>query len=59
MDIAQVAMDMKLSQVSSQASVAMLKKTMDTSEQMADMLIGQMMSLDVGPMQPSAVDISV
>lgn len=59
MDIAQVAMDMKLSQVSSQASVAMLKKTLDTQEQMADMLIGQMLSLDVGPMQPSTVDISV
>ncbi len=57
-DIAATATAYKAAQVQSAASVAVLKKTMDSQSAIASQLI-DMLSLSVGAQEPHALDMEV
>ncbi len=59
MDIAALSMDMKAASVSMQASYAVMNRTMNDQEAVAEQLIDALASLDVGSVEPNRVDISV
>ncbi|MDO5112672.1 MAG: putative motility protein [Clostridia bacterium] len=58
-DIAAVAMEMKSAQVAQAASVAVMKKTMDTQSSIAMNVIDSLMNLDVGMQTPQKLDIQI
>lgn len=57
-DFAAASTDMKLAQVQTAASVAVMKKTMDAQTDIASQLI-DMLSLSVGSQQPHMLDMEV
>lgn len=59
MDMAAVSMDMHTMQIPSQASVSVLKNTMDMAEEISSQLIDQLLNLNVGMAVPSKLDISI
>ena len=59
MDMAAVSMDMHTMQIASQASVSVLKNTMDMAEEISSQLIDQLLNLNVGMAVPSKLDISI
>lgn len=59
MDMAAVSMDMHTMQIASQASVSVLKITMDMAEEISSQLIDQLLNLNVGMAVPSKLDISI
>lgn len=59
MDIAAVSMDMQAMEVASQASVSVLKNTMEMAEEISTQLIDQLLNLNVGMAVPSKLDISI
>ncbi len=58
-DIAAVATEMKSAQIAQAASVAVMKKTMDTQSSIAMDVIDSLMNLDVGMQTPQKLDICI
>ncbi len=59
MDIAAMATGMKTAEIANRASIMMLKNSMDSMEQIATQLVDQLLTLNVGSVQPSMLDVSV
>lgn len=59
MDIAAASMQMSAAQVSTQASMAVMKSAMESVEQISTQLVDQLLNLSVGPQMPSQLDMYI
>jgi len=57
--IAAAATQMAAAKIEGQASIMVLKKSMDVMEDMAAQMVDQLLTLNVGSVQPGKVDISI